>query len=180
MVRLTDAIYNLGQWDDIIGNRVLGTGSLAPTVTTVIGNLKLPAFITSGTDEEFWMFEITHNTKLPSAADIHFHTIIAATANSGNVKMNCEYWIKSDGDNMGAGVLLSETKAIVGTGSPFGSTFSFTTALDLTGLTIGDHIILRITRDNGVASNLNASVFSVQSGIHRQIDSFGSNQRLVK
>lgn len=180
MVRLTTAIANLAQWDDIIGHRVAGTGSLAPSVDTVLGNLKLPAFVTTGTDEEFWMFEIMHNTKLNSLVDIHFHSIIAATANSGNVKMNCEVWVKSNGDTIAAGNILPDTKAITGTGSPFGVTFIFTTTFDLTGLTIGDHIVLRITRDNTVASNLNASVFSVQAGIHRQIDSFGSDERLVK
>lgn len=176
-------LKNIGDaemWDDIIGNRVLGTGSLAPSVGAVLGNLKLPAFVTSGTDEEFWMFEILHNTKLDSLVDIHFHTIIAATNNSGNVKFNCEYWFKSNGDTIAAGIILPDTKAIVGTNSPFGVTFVFTSTLDITGLTIGDHIILRITRDNTVASNLNASVFSVQAGIHRQIDGFGSNERLTK
>lgn len=176
-------LKNIGDaemWDDIIGNRVLGTGSLAPSVATVLGNLKLPAFVTSGTDEEFWMFEIMHNTKLDSLVDIHFHTIIAATNNSGNVKFNCEYWFKSNGDTIAAGNILPDTKAITGTNNPFGVTFVFTSTLDITGLTIGDHIILRITRDNAVASNLNASVFSVQAGIHRQIDGFGSDERLTK
>ncbi len=173
-------IGNAEMWDDIIGNRVLGTGSLAPSVSTVLGNLKLPAFVTSGTDEEFWMFEILHNTKLNSLVDIHFHTIIAATTNSGNVKFNCEYWFKSNRGTIAAGNILPDTKAITGTNSPFGETFLFTSTLDITGLTIGDHIILRITRDNTVASNLNASVFSVQAGIHRQIDGFGSNERLTK
>jgi len=173
-------VGNAEMWDDIIGNRVLGTGSLAPSVAAVIGNLKLPAFINSGTDEEFWSFEILHNTKLNSLVDIHFHSIIAATTNSGNVKMNCEYWFKHDGTTIPAGVILSENKAITGTNKPFGATFTFTTTLDITGLTIGDHIICRITRDNGVASNLNASVFSVQAGIHRQIDGFGSNERISK
>ena len=173
-------VGNAEMWDDIIGNRVLGTGSLAPSVSAVLGNLKLPAFVTSGTDEEFWMFEILHNTKLDSLVDIHFHTIIAATNNSGNVKFNCEYWFKSNGDTIAAGIILPDTKAIVGTNNPFGVTFVFTSTLDITGLTIGDHIILRITRDNTVASNLNASVFSVQAGIHRQIDGFGSEERLTK
>jgi hypothetical protein len=52
--------------------------------------------------------------------------------------------------------------------------------LDITGLTVGDHIKIRLTRDNTVASNLNADVFSVQAGVHRQIDGFGSDERLSK
>ena len=168
------------RWDDIIGNRVLGTGSLSPAVSTVLGNLKLPGYTNVGSDEEFWMFEILHNTKLISLADIHFHMLLANTSNSGNVKMNCEYWIKHNGTTLPAGVPLSVTKALTGSDALKSVDFEFTTTLDLSGLTIGDHIIVRITRDNGVASNLSATIFSVQAGIHRQLDGFGSSRRLVK
>ena len=173
-------IGNAEMWDDIIGHRVSGVNALTPTLTTVKGNLKEPAFTNNGTDEEFWIFEIMHNTKLNSLVDLHFHADIAATANSGNVKMLCEYWLCHDGDPIPDGVILPDTKAIVGTNNAFGVTFIFTTTLDISSLTIGDHIKIRITRDNTVASNLNANVFSVQAGVHRQIDGFGSNERLTK
>ena len=168
-------------WDDIIGQRVAGASSLEPVLTTVLGNLKAPTFTNSGTDEEFWQFEITHNTKIASLADIHYHMMLGTTANNGNVKMNCEYWTKKAGVVIGAGTLLTKTIAFTGaTDSLKGVNFEFTDTLDLSTFGIGDHLLIRITRDNTVASNLNASIFGIQAGVHRQIDGFGSDERLSK
>lgn len=173
-------VGNAEMWDDIIGHGVDGTGSMTPPVATVIGNLEMPSFGNVGTDVKFWNFEVLHNTKIASLADIHFHGQIEDVATAGNAKFDCEYWIRHNGTAMAAGVVLTDTVAIAANSNLKPINFTFTTTLDLSGLAIGDHIIIRITRDNTVASNFAGKIFSFQAGVHRQIDGFGSNERLSK
>lgn len=173
-------VGNAEMWDDIIGHGVAGTGSAVPPVATVIGNLEMPSFSNVGTDVMFWNFEVLHNTKIVSLADIHFHGQIENVAGAGNAKFDCEYWIRHNGTAMTAGTPLTDTVAIAANSNLKPINFTFTTTLDLSSLNIGDHIIIRITRDNTVASNFAGKIFSYQAGIHRQIDGFGSNERLAK
>lgn len=168
------------QWDDIMGHRVAGTGLLTPAVTTIIGNLKLPSFARTGTDEEFWNFEIQHNTKLNSMADIHFHGVPNISSN-GNIKMDIEVWKMHNGDPLSAvGDKYSVTKALTTANNAINCVCEFTDALDLTNLVVGDLIMVRLTRDNTVANNATGVMGSYQMGIHRQIDGFGSDERWVK
>jgi len=169
------------QWDDIMGQRVAGTGSLAPTVATITGNLKLPTFVSTGTDEEFWNFEIQHNTLLSGLVDLHFHGIPKLTTD-GNVKMDAEAWIFHNGTAISeVGTPYTFTRAFTTAGDNLKNCIcEFTSTIDISGLEIGDLIVVRLTRDNSVSGNASGGIGSYQMGIHRQVDGFGSDERFLK
>lgn len=57
---------------------------------------------------------------------------------------------------------------------------AFTNSFALGNMNVGACILIRLTRDNDVASNLNQTVQAIQLGIHRKVDTLGSTSMYAK
>jgi len=174
-------IGDAAEWLDIIGRNVAGTGSLAPAVATVTDTLKKPGFVNTGTDEEFWNFEWEHNSMLNTLVDLHLHADFAAfTATGKFIEMTAEVWKVVSGVRTKLTNLSAGMEMIPATHSDKSAIMAFSTTIDTTGMGIGDFFDVRLTRNNSIANNFSGVVFSTQMGMHRKIDSFGSDERLSK
>lgn len=177
----THLIGGAVQWLDIIGRNILGTGSLAPSIATVTDTLKKPAFANTGTDEEFWNFELEHNTMLNTLVDLHLHCDFPTFSATGTyIEMTAEIWKYISGVRTKLSNLTAKIEMVPATHSGKSAILAFSTTIDLTGMNIGDFFDVRLTRNNSIANNFAGNVFSTQMGMHRKIDSFGSSERLVK
>lgn len=174
-------IGDAAEWLDIIGRNILGTGSLAPSIAIVTDTLKKPAFANTGTDEEFWNFELEHNTMLNTLVDLHLHCDFPTFSATGTyIEMTAEIWKYVSGVRTKLSKLTANIEMVPATHSGKSVIMAFSTTIDLTGMAVGDFFDVRLTRNNSIANNFSGNLFSTQMGMHRKVDSFGSDERLSK
>lgn len=168
------------QFLDIQGQNMIGVGALVPNPSAIAGgNVKGYGFTSNGTDELTYFFENEHNTMLNENAEIHLHWNCSSIPENANVKWDIEI-LKANKDEAWTTSNYSVTIPLTATNQQTHLISSFTNSFALGSMNIGACILIRLTRDNGVASNLNQTVQAIQLGFHRKVDTLGSTSMYVK
>ena len=171
---------NNPQWNDIVlAGVILGAGASAPDLISFNAtNIFVYGFAGLATSEQlFGQPEVTHDYK--QGTDIYVHVHWTPTDNNaGNVKWYLEYsWQNIDAVFPAATVIsiidpssgtawthqLAEFPLISGAGKNIGSIFNF-----------------RLYRVPGGEDTYQSDAALLSLGIHYQINTFGSRQRLIK
>lgn len=169
------------RWVDYnVGAASLGTAASAPDLIQLNGsNIYLPAFDGTATSEQlFGSIEINHDYK--EGTDLLFHVHwLPTTSSAGNVKWNLDYVIQNLNTPISAATTVSVTTAASGTA--WRSASSEFPAIFGKDIKVGAQFIFRLYRTPAdVADTYADDVAAATVGLHVQVDSLGSRQKLAK
>jgi hypothetical protein len=166
-------------WDDIIilPNNMRG-GTTPPSWATVFKDgVYQMCFVNGQSDEVYGSFELPHDYKEGTALYPHLHWSPSST-DTGNCVFTVVYSIAIVNGVFGTtSTALSFTQAGAGVALT-NQLIDSSAVIAGTGRKIGDIIVFRLARPTGDAFTGDAFLHSF--GVHYEIDTMGSRQRLVK
>jgi hypothetical protein len=174
-------------WDDLkVAGSNTRTGSTAPSFDLFgpSGTLRTLRFNSGQHDEVHFEIQLPHNWKGGSKLYPHVHwTPVSATA--GNVVWELEYaWASINGTYGAPGNMASDPVPAGGTAWVHKLTRLLEGGndyIDGTGKSFSSMLICRLHRNAGSGSDtLAADVAFLEFDLHYEIDSFGTNEELVK
>lgn len=165
------------KWNDLNSGYSYEKGSSAPTLTTLVGNLKADAFSGSGpTDLIHGSFEILHDYK--EGTDLYPHVHWMPTTNgAGTVKWVLDYGVAKTGSVLSVDGTIPVTQAASGVAYQE-QVIEFGTAITGTNLKVGDQIVWTLSRPSSAPEDDYAgSAALISFGVHYQTDDIGSINR---
>lgn len=178
---------NATQWDDLrVSASVAKPGATAPSYKAFgpSGNLQALMFEAGHHDEVFFEIQMPHNWK--EGTDIHPHVHwTPTTADAGNVVWDLDYsWANIDGTFGAPSTMATDARAAGGTAWVHKMDDFKTGGVETisgTGKTLSSMLVCRLHRNSNSGSDtLNKDVALLEFDIHYEVDSFGSDEELIK
>lgn len=175
-------IGNYG-WKDLTSGIVTkGTGANNPAWTIFRGAIYAYEFQYTKS-EEFWMtFHIDHDYAKGTAIFPHVHFALGNYAGAGNVQWDIDYSIAKGHQQGAPSVFAAPTTVSAVLAIDANSQYEHHVAEVSSGITDPDLepdclVLIRFSRNNGVGSNLAASIWGFTADIHYQTDRYATKNR---
>jgi len=166
-------------WDDdnLDPTTLSGSGTLPTSISFASTGLHIAAFSANQLDEIEGKREIPHKAKLGSALSFHLHAYPTNT-NTGNVRVGLEYFFSSEGVAVTSSTTIYLEFAASGTAwAKQSHSFADITIPN----ELGSQFHFRFFRDGTHVNDTHTGDLAISTiGYHYEIDSDGSDQKLVK